>query len=76
MSRALLPLVAFALLIPAAPASSQIRSDFQFETDEAFDASSIAPYDGDHQAIYRYIDENLERHVESIRRWLRSWVSA
>ncbi len=45
--------------------------DFPFQTDEKFDASSIAPYPGRHDAIYRYIDEHLDQHFANIQRWLR-----
>jgi len=63
--------VAGLLAFSAAPVAAQLESDFQFETNLAFDPASIAPYGGDHSAVYRYIDENLEQHIENIRRWLR-----
>jgi acetylornithine deacetylase/succinyl-diaminopimelate desuccinylase-like protein len=44
---------------------------FPFTTTEAFSASEIPAYSGTHDAVYDYIDANLERHVEAIRRWVR-----
>lgn len=44
---------------------------FEFTTDEAFDAEEVPPYDGEHEAIYGHIDEHIDEHVESLRRWLR-----
>ena len=61
-------LVAF---VPAAPAGAQIGADYAFQTDEAFSAADVPAYDGDHRAVYAYIDENLDAHLEAIRRWLR-----
>mgnify|MGYP005725397299 CR=1 FL=1 len=47
------------------------RPTFTFTTDEAFDPSEIAPYDGDHAEIYSYIDRNLQSHIENLQRWVR-----
>jgi len=44
---------------------------FTFATDEKFDAASIAAYTGEHAAIYAWIEQHEEEHVEHIRRWLR-----
>jgi len=44
---------------------------FAFETDEAFDATSVAPYAGDHAAVYAHIDANLDRHIAELQRWVR-----
>jgi len=44
---------------------------FAFETEEAFDASSVPAYRGDHQAIYDHIDDNLSGHIRELQRWLR-----
>lgn len=51
---------------PDAPART-----FQFQTQEAFDAASIPAYSGDHQAVYAFIDDHLEEHLEELQRWLR-----
>lgn len=67
----LTPLVALTALTLTAPAAAQVGADFRFQTDEAFDASSITPYAGDHEAVYAYIDAHLESHLEAIQRWLR-----
>lgn len=47
------------------------RPTLQLTTDDAFDSTVIAPYPGDHPAVYRYIDRRLDDHIASIRRWLR-----
>jgi acetylornithine deacetylase/succinyl-diaminopimelate desuccinylase-like protein len=54
---------------PAAPLPPSQR--ITFDTDEAFDASSIPAYTGDHDDIYAHIDANLDRHVTEIQRWIR-----
>ena len=46
-------------------------SKFRITTDEAFDPASIAAYAGDHEAVYRYIDANVDDHLANIQRWLR-----
>ncbi|MGH7501931.1 MAG: M20/M25/M40 family metallo-hydrolase [Longimicrobiales bacterium] len=58
---------------PAPPTTHSLSgaSAFTFETDEAFDATTIAPYDGDHAAIYQHIDDNLDAHIANVQRWLR-----
>lgn len=47
------------------------RPRFRLTTTERFDAASIAPYRGNHAAVYRHIDANLDRHVTNMQRWLR-----
>ena len=44
---------------------------FTFATEEAFDASSIVPYPGDHAAVYAHIDANLDAHIAQLQRWIR-----
>lgn len=57
---------------PAADAPPQVPTrSFEFETDDAFDASSIPAYAGDHPGVYAHIDEHLEDHIGELRRWLR-----
>jgi len=46
-------------------------ADFEFTTDEAFDARGIPAYGGDHAATYAYIDANLDAHLANLQRWLR-----
>jgi acetylornithine deacetylase/succinyl-diaminopimelate desuccinylase-like protein len=43
----------------------------RFTTEEAFDASTIQPYAGRHDDVYRHIDANLEAHVKELQRWVR-----
>ena len=71
--------VAALLLLSAAAAAgvavaaqaSQTRPAVRFTTEEAFDASRIAPYSGNHDEVYRHIDANLQTHLEHLRRWVR-----
>ena len=53
------------------PEAARSRPDFQLTTTEAYDFSTIAPYNGDHEAIYDYIDANTDAHLQAIQRWLR-----
>jgi acetylornithine deacetylase/succinyl-diaminopimelate desuccinylase-like protein len=57
-------------LLPAVLAA-QAPAAFRFSTEEKFDAASIAPYRGNHAAVYRYIEEHLDEHLANIQRWLR-----
>ncbi|HEX2444024.1 MAG TPA: M20/M25/M40 family metallo-hydrolase [Vicinamibacterales bacterium] len=43
----------------------------RFTTDEAFDASTIQPYAGRHDAVYGHIDANIQAHVKELQRWVR-----
>ena len=47
------------------------RPEFSLTTTEAYDLTSIADYDGEHTAIYDYIDANNDAHLQAIQRWLR-----
>ena len=47
------------------------RPVHQLATTEAYDVGSIPAYDGDHAAVYDYIDANLDDHLAAIQRWLR-----
>jgi acetylornithine deacetylase/succinyl-diaminopimelate desuccinylase-like protein len=47
------------------------RPRFKVTTTEAFDASAIPAYRGNHARVYRYIDQNLERHIANLQRWIR-----
>jgi acetylornithine deacetylase/succinyl-diaminopimelate desuccinylase-like protein len=69
MSQGVLGLTAAAL--PSALQQGDLRPHFSLTTDEAFDVNTVPAYQGQHSAIYRYIDENLSDHLENIRRWLR-----
>jgi acetylornithine deacetylase/succinyl-diaminopimelate desuccinylase-like protein len=42
-----------------------------FQTEEAFDASAVPAYAGDHAAVYAHIDASIERHVAELQRWIR-----
>lgn len=65
----LLFLIAALAAAPVADASS--RPQFEMMTDEAFDPSAVAAYDGDHAAIYGYIDDHLDTHLAQLQRWVR-----
>ena len=43
----------------------------RFTTEEAFDASTIQPYAGRHDDVYRHIDANIQAHVKELQRWVR-----
>jgi len=43
----------------------------EFETEEAFDASEIPAYEGDHPEIYSYIRANEDAHLAALQRWTR-----
>ena len=53
----LLPLAAWAEAPPEDP-----RPSFSLTTGEAFDAGSIPPYAGNHEAVYAHIDAHLKEH--------------
>lgn len=52
---------------PEAPRPPEVR----ITTEEAFDATSVAAYAGDHATAYAYIDAHRDAHLESLRRWVR-----
>lgn len=56
---------------PAMPPLTIRRPKFEIEATDAYDAKSVAPYAGDHSAIYAHIDANLDSHVAELQRWLR-----
>ena len=47
------------------------RPSFALSTDEAYDFSTIQKYDGNHSAVYDYIDAHTRDHIAAIQRWLR-----
>jgi acetylornithine deacetylase/succinyl-diaminopimelate desuccinylase-like protein len=56
----------------ATSSSSEARQrPIEFTTQERFDASTVPPYKGTHEATYAYIDANLAAHVEHLQRWVR-----
>ena len=77
--RALLPVVSLCLLAaceqpppPAETAAPAVtRPAFSLATDEAYDFDKIAPYIDSHDAVYDYVDANLDKHLAAIQRWLR-----
>ncbi len=73
LTRCSLALIAVLGLGCTGPAADRApsRPPIQLTTAEAFDASTVAPYAGDHGSVYRYIDANLPKHLANIQRWLR-----
>lgn len=73
--RRFLELSALGMAGAAFPAAVRPQQDrrprFRLTATEKFDAASIPPYRGNHAAVYRHIDANLDRHVASMQRWLR-----
>lgn len=53
------------------PFATARRPRVELTTAEAFDAKSIAPYAGSHDATYAYIDANIGAHTDNLRRWVR-----
>jgi acetylornithine deacetylase/succinyl-diaminopimelate desuccinylase-like protein len=47
------------------------RPKFEIASDEIFDAAVVATYEGNHTAVYAYIDAHLDVHLENMQRWLR-----
>jgi acetylornithine deacetylase/succinyl-diaminopimelate desuccinylase-like protein len=47
------------------------RPEFRLDVTEGFAADTIPPYRGEHAAVYRHIDSNLDAHVANIQRWIR-----
>jgi acetylornithine deacetylase/succinyl-diaminopimelate desuccinylase-like protein len=52
-------------------ASGVSRPTFELATAEAYDYDGIGKYDGDHAAVYDYIDSNVDAHLQNLQRWLR-----
>jgi acetylornithine deacetylase/succinyl-diaminopimelate desuccinylase-like protein len=64
--------LAVGLGIPAdAGARENPRPTYEFVTDEAFDAAIVPAYGGRHDAVYAQIDQDLERHIGELQRWVR-----
>ena len=55
---------------PATDAAVQ-RPTFATTTTEAYDFGKIPAYLENHQAVYDYIDANLDDHLAAIRHWVR-----
>jgi acetylornithine deacetylase/succinyl-diaminopimelate desuccinylase-like protein len=57
---------------PAAAGETGIqRPSFKVSTSEAYDFDKIPTYLENHQAVYDYIDANIDGHLATIQRWLR-----
>ena len=57
---------------PAAAGETGIqRPSFKVSTSEAYDFDKIPTYLENHQAVYDYIDANIDEHLAAIQRWLR-----
>lgn len=57
--------------VETASESDVTRPAIDIDVSERFSASDIEPYRGDHAAVYRHIDENLDEHIANIQRWIR-----
>jgi acetylornithine deacetylase/succinyl-diaminopimelate desuccinylase-like protein len=70
-----LPLVTLGMLPGCAPSGSQRdasgRPTFTLSSTATFDAAQVPPYAGDNAEVHAWIDANLQRHVENLRRWVR-----
>lgn len=47
------------------------RPKQRITSQQKFDPSSIAPYAGDHRAVYQHIDQNLKEHIGHLQRWIK-----
>ncbi len=47
------------------------RPRFRLTTNERFDAANVPAYRRQHPAVYRYIDRNIDGHLDALRRWIR-----
>jgi len=56
---------------PAQVSDAVARPSFELSTDEAYDLGKIEAYIENHQAVYDYIDENSDKHLAAMQRWLR-----
>jgi acetylornithine deacetylase/succinyl-diaminopimelate desuccinylase-like protein len=60
-----------ALLVASTSAQETRAPAIRFTTDEAFDAAAVPAYTGRHDAVYRYIDTNIQAHLAALQRWVR-----
>lgn len=60
-----------ALLTLSLAAHAAPPQRWTLETDEAFDASAVPAYAGDHAEVYARIDADLDRHIAELQRWVR-----
>jgi len=63
--------IAFLLLLLSATSADAAGPGFEFTTEESFDAQSLGSYQGNHEDIYKYIDQNLDDHLIQLQRWVR-----
>ena len=47
------------------------RPQWKLTTSEEYDPGTVAPYSGDHSAVYRYIDDHVGDHLSNLQTWLR-----
>ncbi|MCD9030267.1 M20/M25/M40 family metallo-hydrolase [Luteimonas sp. Y-2-2-4F] len=47
------------------------RPEYAFSTADAFDASAVPAYAGDHGDVYARIEADLDAHVAHLQRWVR-----
>jgi acetylornithine deacetylase/succinyl-diaminopimelate desuccinylase-like protein len=62
-------LLTAAALLFATIASAQPK--LEITTKEAFEATKVPAYKGNHADIYRYIDQNLPAHTAALQRWVK-----
>ncbi len=68
--------IAFCIMVAmlasaVASAAPPSRPNFDLTTDRVFDPGAVPAYRGNHDDVYAYIDEHLDRHVEALQRWVR-----
>jgi hypothetical protein len=68
---AIFALTSTALTAAADEAVDTGRPTFEITSEAAFDPATIAPYAGDHAAVYAHVDAHLGEHLAHLQRWVR-----
>lgn len=53
------------------PAGTAKRPNYTLTVSDTFRAASVPAYQGTHAETYAYIDANLPKHLENMKRWVR-----
>ena len=57
--------------VPGRGQQDSPRPQWKLTTSEEYDPGTVAPYSGDHSAVYRYIDDHVDEHLVNLQTWLR-----
>ena len=65
-------IVLFSLLIVAFGSNAEVkRPKYNIDLSNPYSTDQVAAYSGDHAAVYRHIDANLDAHLANLQRWMR-----